>query len=192
MLSGVGKLKHLVMVIDKLAVKKKRYKALISTYESRRNSLRKKLGITGSTRLHYVTDEYREKVKKINHSLKIWRHCLRRMVKNYTSRNVGVKEIEKAVVSFVGVKIKGKNGCGMRDRNVSLGKSIFYKYTLENGYKGEDMVVYLKGVHMKQAADYRKRFTNSFQTNKRNKEKWVQFKAFYESEKNMPKKVKTL
>lgn len=161
-----------------LAKKKKRYVALIFTYEERRTNLRERHGVKNS-RSPRVTPSYRKEVAKINAKLKTWKRGIARINK-ISKRSIGLEEIEEIVVSFIGVPIKNINGQHL-STEVTLGKSIFYKYALENGFKGSYLVDFIGGIHRYQAQEYRKRFTNSFKTNHKNKEIWVQFKHFYDS-----------
>lgn len=159
----------------KITDKRNRYYHKIYVYQQRRSKLRAKFGVKDNKSPKNVPQEYRDAVLNINNKIRTWN----RQINRIDAVTQKLSAIESAVVNFVGTKIRNINGQNL-PHEVTLAKGIYFKYALENGLQGVDAKRFIGGSkHDGQALAYRKRFTNSFKSNPENREKWNQFKEFY-------------
>lgn len=158
-----------------LSLKRKRYYTMIWLYKKRRQELRARYGITVLHNGHRrLPDEYKEKAKRLNKKIGSWNREIRK-IDTITGK---VNKLKKAVMDFTGEDIHNQVGLKVPE-TVKMAKFIYYKFGLENGIMGILLSNEI-GSHARQPSIYRTRFTRSFKTIPENKQKWLDFKDFYE------------
>lgn len=156
----------------KLSLKRKRYYTMIKQYQIRLAATKEKYGLK--------SERYKRSRIKLDKKIKIWKQAIRR-IDNLHNK---IHSIERAVLEFTGIRIIGQVHTPKNrvSEDLRLSKFLYYKFGLENGIRGMELREYM-GVPQtmeKQPYSYRREFTNSFKTTPGNKEKWLQFKSFYE------------
>lgn len=163
-------------VLSRLSAKRKKYYSMIKTYEMRRNIWRAKFGVFVNRK---NSEEHKKKALMFSAKIAHWKLEIKR-----TDRlGDKISKLERAVFNFTGERISNYHTLKVSEQ-VKFAKSIYYKFGLENGIRGIELRDYigLTGDTQRNEPNiYRTRFTKSFKNNPKNKEKWLQFKNFYNS-----------
>lgn len=163
-----------------LSKRRKKLYEMIWIYKKRRTELREKFGVTVIHNGHKkLPDEYKKHSSVLNKKIGIWNREIRKI----DMKTKNIMKLKKAVEIFTGQNISNQIGHNVSE-SVKIAKCIYYKFGLENGLLGT-LLSECIGSQPQQPRKYRKRFTQSFTTNPKNKEIWLQFKAFYERNKKV-------
>lgn len=159
-----------------LIKKRNKYYKWAWMYEKRREDLRVKLGLQYNlppTKAVAHLPEYKKRAAIFTKKIKQWKYSLRQIDK----RRDSIVFLEKSVKLFTGSSVRGN---AKVVQGAKLAKSIYYKFGIENGLRGKDLMEHIGGKRELQPMEYRRSFTQSFHTNPENKELWLRFKKFYE------------
>lgn len=150
---------------------------MVFIYKKRREKLRQKFGVSKMCPFRYpMPAEYGESTKAINYKISRWNKQIRKL----KSLEGTLNNLELAVVGFTGVKINKQKGYKVSEE-VKLAKSLYYKYGLENGISPIELMSYIWMTNREESTKYRTRFTQSFSTTPENKQTWLEFKKYYET-----------
>lgn len=150
------------------------YECLIWTYSKRRDEYREKFGVT--------SEEYKKRVYQINIKLGNWR----RDAKRQRDKRAKIDWIISQIKEFIGYNLY-ENFKSPRTKEGRVAKGIFFKYGMEHRIMGVDLSdrLGLKGKWT--ASKYRSRFTDSFKTNKYNREMYHRFLKFIKEQQCLKK-----
>lgn len=142
-------------------------------YKQRREEKRKKFGVVNGRR---APEEYKIAVHNINNKIRNWEKSIRMIDK----RNNQMIAIANHIAYFSGINVK--NSVNYTSQKHKLARNIFYKFGLENGIPATCLASYVGATRGDTVARGRKRFTKTFSTHPENKQKWLNFKNYYEED----------
>lgn len=138
------------------------FQSMIHTYTQRRRDIKK---------IWFGKPEYAKKVSVINRKLKSWK----RSIKIIELKEKRLRVLDRLVMEYLDTPSLFHIG-PFGSKEIIKAKRLFFKYGLENGFKGPLLESYI-GIkpYTNVAVLHRKRFTKSFNTKPQNKELWHKF-----------------